>query len=118
PGQTQTVLRTAHLEWRKVGKALTLFLSGPDGSGGMWQFEELVPDKYRLSFTYECTDKMAANYLAIAKDFQPGPGESFWLGKATTAAVEFEIAFVAKPVQDVGMVPIDKLIADFDSAVG
>jgi RNA polymerase sigma factor (sigma-70 family) len=118
PMQTQTVWRTMHLEWQKKGKALSLWLVGPDGSGGSWIFEELLPDNYRLAFEYECTEKMLANYLGTPNAVQAGPGQTYWIGKVVTEEVAFEISLDMKPAQDLLTAPVAKLIADLDSPDG
>jgi hypothetical protein len=89
PGKTETVLRSPQLEWLPDGK--TLRLKGPDGAGGFWYADGLRPGKYLVRFEYENTPETQAR-LPRSSRFQPGPGQSFWLGKATTYVVAFEIA--------------------------
>jgi RNA polymerase sigma factor (sigma-70 family) len=54
-----------------------LRLSGPDATGFLWCFDGLKPGKYALSFRYQNDD--------------PGTDQAFWVGKATTEEVTFEI---------------------------
>jgi hypothetical protein len=88
PRKAETILRRARLEWLPGGK--TLRLTGPDGSGGGWYFDGLVPGKYLLSFSYENTEATLAQFLR-ARPRALAPGQSFWLGKVTTNEVALEI---------------------------
>jgi hypothetical protein len=87
-GESTMVWGKAHLEWLKG--ATSLRLSGEDGSGGYWYFDGLTPGKYRLRIRYENTAKQTEALLrdrpAVAD-----AGPPFWVGKAGTAEVEFEI---------------------------
>ena len=62
-----SVIRAAYLEWLKDGKSLRLII--PDGSGGIWHFDELTAGKYRFSYVYENTDERVKSYVAFNKDF-------------------------------------------------
>jgi hypothetical protein len=87
PGKTETVLRHSNLEWLPGGKALRL--KGPDGAGGTWHFDGLVPGKYLLRFEYASTREALDTFLRLKGWVEKRL--SFWLGQVTTAEVEFEI---------------------------
>jgi uncharacterized protein (TIGR03067 family) len=76
PGESMTVFLGARLEWNQDGK--TLDLLGNDINPAIWKYPALPLGKYRWSFRYENTQ---------AK----GQGETFWLGKAQTEDIAFEI---------------------------
>jgi RNA polymerase sigma factor (sigma-70 family) len=88
PGKGAMVVGRAHLEWLPDGKSLRLVY--PDGSGGGWYFDGLVPGKYLLSFAYENSEETLATFLR-ARPTKLEEGQSFWTGKVTTNEVEFEI---------------------------
>jgi hypothetical protein len=91
PGKTGTIWRRAHLEWLPDGK--TLRLIGPDGAGGTWYFDGLVPGKYLLSFEHENTEASLAAFLRHRRKKEAFEvGQSFWTGKATTNEIVFEVA--------------------------
>jgi RNA polymerase sigma-70 factor (ECF subfamily) len=112
--EKQTVWRDAHLEVAPKG----LSLIGPDGSGGIWECNGLLPGKYRLAFTYENNEKTVGDYLKSNRDFGYLMGISFWFGKVTTEAVEFEIVPPPKTAADLMMAPLDTVIAQLDAADG
>src|SRR5262249_62387815 len=88
PGESQSVLWNGRLVRDQDGQLLRL--SYVDNTAGNWHFVGLSPGKYRLSFQYENTAKGLADFLKV-RPVLLAPGQSFWLGKAATGEVEFEI---------------------------
>jgi RNA polymerase sigma factor (sigma-70 family) len=88
-GQTETVTWAARLEPSEDGKSLRL--AWADDTAMSWIFDGLAPGKYQLSFECDNAEEGLKKFLEV-RPVTPGPGQSFWLGKATTEAVEFEIA--------------------------
>jgi hypothetical protein len=88
-GDSTTLLPGATLEWLPDGRGLRLF--GVEATGGVWQFNGLTPGRYRLGFSYESTAKPIEDLLRARPDWSDA-GPPFWLGKAETAEVTFEIA--------------------------
>lgn len=75
--------RTAKLKRTDTGFCLT----GWDGAGRWWWFEDLKAGRYTVSFTYEST-QAAADLL---KKTIPVGNDPFWIGKVTTKELTVEI---------------------------
>jgi hypothetical protein len=92
-GETRTVSIEAQLRWR--GETPVLQLGGTDPTGGFWHFDKLAAGKYLLHVEYENTEKTQADFIKFAK-FQPEAGQVFWVDRATTADVAFEVIAPAR----------------------
>jgi RNA polymerase sigma factor (sigma-70 family) len=114
PGKTETIFRSPHLQWLPDTK--TLRLIGPDGASGIWRVDGLTAGKYLVHFEYEHSEQTLPRTLGHWKTLMK-EGESFWVGKAVTNAVEFEIVPPAKR-ESSALVPVAKLISDLGSEDG
>src|SRR5262249_261665 len=88
PGKTETIVRQARLVWTGPGKTMSSIIPGV--SDGAWQFGGLVPGKYLLSFEYDNSEELLAQFLRHRPTVLE-EGQSFWTGKVVTNDVEFEI---------------------------
>ncbi len=77
-GQSGTIDRTAKLERKDKGYRLT----GPDGAGGIWWFDDLKAGTYSVSIGYENTQALAG-----------------WVGKVVTKELAVEIVEKAATTQ-------------------
>src|SRR5262245_867051 len=114
-GETTTVYIDAQLRWR--GEKPVLQLGGTDPTGGFWHFDKLAAGKYLLHVEYENTEKTQADFIKFAK-FQPDEGQVFWVNKASTADVAFEVVPPARPEKDLGKVSVEDLVRDLSSEDG
>src|SRR5262249_49428843 len=111
-GETTTVYIDAQLRWR--GETPALQLGGVDPTGGFWHFDKLAAGKYLLHVEYENTEKTQADFLKFGKFVTRRP-LVFWLGKAITPDVAFEVVAPARAEKDPGTIPVETLIRDLGS---
>jgi hypothetical protein len=98
PRESRTIYRNATLEWSPDGK--TLRLTGPDGAGGMWQFDDLKPGKSTVQLICQNDEQKTKSALDGPAKHVIGANEApFWMGNVTTKGLPVEIvgAPSAKP---------------------
>ena len=83
PGASYAICRRAQLQWdRTAGRGRLAYF---DGTGAEWYFSDLDPGTYKLRFLYGTT------HLRGHSAYPAGAPQPYWLGKISTADVEFKV---------------------------
>ncbi len=86
----RTLYRNAVLRWPQDGKGLRL--SGPDGAGGEWRFDDVKPGKYTVRLVYTSNEEALKPVLDRPAQHAINPKEApFWTGKVTTRGLVVEV---------------------------
>lgn len=88
--ESRTIYRNARLEWSPDAKILRL--TGSDGAGGTWYFDDVKLGKYTLHLICENDEEKVKSILARPANHLIGANEApFWMGNVTTKELGVEI---------------------------